>query len=161
MPTNTQQVAALEAHAVPPDLECVPGQMTALLALVAQYLSVVSVTSEIDQQSGNSIAQQALETANIALTNAQQAIDSIPQTRSSQTPIAIAAGDSALNISFSVPMPDTNYEFRGTYYGTAAYPTLFFGFHVEESTRTVNGCTIRFSNTPSNFKFAWVAQQLL
>lgn len=161
MPTNTQQVANLEAHAVPPDLECVPGEMTQLLALIAQFLSVVSVTSEIDQQSGNSIAQQALETANIALVTAQQAIDSIPQTRSSQAPIAIAVGDSALNISFSVPMPDTNYELRGTYFGTAAYPGAYFAFHVEESTRTVNGCTLRFNNTPANFKFAWVAQQLL
>lgn len=160
MPTNTQIIAALEAHDVPPDLECVPGTMTPLLALLAQFLTVNSVTSEVDQQSTNSIAQQALETANIALTTAQQAIAAIPATRTSQAPVALAAGDSAFVIAFGVPMPDADYEVRGTYYGTSAYPTVFFGFHVEDGTRTVNGCTIRFSNTPANFKFAWVAQQL-
>lgn len=160
MPTNTQVVAALEAHEVPPDLECVPGTMTPLLALLAQFLTVNSVTSEVDQQSTNSVAQQALETANIALTTAQQAIAAIPATRSAEAPIALAAGDSPLNIAFGVPMPSTNYEVRGTYYGTSAYPTAFFGFHVEDGTRTVNGCTLRMSNTPANFKFLWVAQAI-
>lgn len=160
MATNTQIVAALEAHPAAPDQQCVPGNMTELAQRLAALLTVVSNTTEVDQQSTNSIAQQALETANIALATAQQATAAIPQTRSSGEPIALAAGDTSMTIAFSPAMPDTNYEVRGTYFGTATYPAAFFGFHIEDGTRTVNGCTIRFSNTPANFKFAWVVQEL-
>lgn len=158
--TNTQIVAALEAHEVPPDLECVPGQMTILLARIAQFLSVVSVTSEIDQQSTNSIAQQALETANIALATAQQAIAAIPQERSSEEPIAITAGDSTLNIAFGVAMPDTNYQVTGTYYGTNVAVGAYYNFRVIDGSRTVNGCQLRFDNTPASTKFSWQVRQL-
>lgn len=161
MPTNTQVVAALEPHDAAPDQECVPGNMTELAQRIAALLTVVSVTSEIDQQSTNSIAQQALETANIALTTAQQAIAAIPQTRTSQEPIALSAGDSTMNIAFGVAMPDTNYEVRGTYYGANVAVALFYNFRVVDGSRTVNGCTIRFDNTPANTKFAWVAQELV
>ena len=166
MATNTQIVAALEAHPAAPDQQCVPGNMTELAQRLAALLTVVSNTTEIDQQSTNSIAQQALETANIALATAQQATAAIPQTRSSGEPIALATGDSSMAISWSPAMPDTNYEVRGTYYGGSGYPTAFVSFHVEEGTRTVNGATLRFSNTPAvtppigPFKFAWVVQQL-
>lgn len=160
MPTNTQIVAALEPHAAAPDQECVPGSMTELAAQIAALLSVVSVTSEIDQQSTNSIAQQALETANIALTTAQQAIAAIPQKRTSEEPIAVTAGDSALNIAFGVAMPDTNYEVRLTYYGVNAAVGLFYAFRVVDGSRTVNGCQIRLDNTPANTKIAWVVEQI-
>jgi hypothetical protein len=158
--TNTQLVAALEPHPAAPDQECVPGNMTELAARLAALLSVVSVTSEIDQQSTNSIAQQALETANIALTTAQQAIASIPQTRTNGAPQDVAAGDSVLPLSWTVPMPNTNYEVRLTYYGANAAIAVFYAFRVVDGTRTVNGCSVRLDNTPSNTKVAWVVQQL-
>jgi hypothetical protein len=158
--TNTQVVAALEAHPAAPDAECIPGSMTELAARLAALLSVVSVTSEIDQQSTNSIAQQALETANIALTTAQQAIASIPQERSSGEPIAITAGDSTLNISWTPDMPDANYQVTGTYYGTNVAVAAFYNFRVIEGSRTVNGCQIRFDNTPASTKFSWQVRQL-
>lgn len=134
--------------------------MTELLARIAQFLSVVSVTSEVDQQSTNSIAQQALETANIALTTAQQAIASIPQKRTSEEPIAVTAGDSTLNIAFGIAMPDTNYEVRLTYYGANVAVGVFYAFRVVDGSRTVNGCNIRLDNTPANTKVAWVVEQI-
>jgi len=158
--TNTQQVAALEAHAAAPDQECIPGSMTELAQKIAALLSVVSVTSEIDQQSTNSIAQQALETANIALTTAQQAMAAIPQERSSGEPVAITNGDSTLNIAWSPAMPDTNYQVTGTYYGPNIAVALFYNFRVIDGSRTVNGCQLRFDNTPANTKFAWQVRQL-
>jgi len=160
MPSNTQVVAALEAHEAAPDQECVPGNMTELAARIAALLSVVSVTSEIDQQSTNSIAQQALETANIALTTAQQAMAAIPQERSSGEPIAITAGDSTLNIAFGVPMPDTNYQVTGTYYGVNVAVAAFYNFRVIDGSRTVSGCQLRFDNTPASTKFAWQVREL-
>jgi len=161
MPVNLQIVAALEAHPAAPDAECVPGQMTDLAQRLASLLTVVSVTSEIDQQSTNSIAQQALETANIALTTAQQAIAAIPQTRSSGEPIAITTGDSTIALTWSIPMPDTNYEVRLTYFGANVAVAVFYAYRVVDGSRTVNGCTVRLDNTPANTKVSWVAQQLV
>lgn len=160
MPTNLQIVAALEAHPAAPDQLCVPGNMTELAQKLSQLLTVVSVTSEIDQQSTNSIAQQALETANLAITTASQALASIPQTRSSGAPVAITAGDSTLNIAWSPAMPDTSYEVRGTYFGTNVAVAAFYAFRVIDGSRTVNGCQLRFDNTPAATTFAWVAQEL-
>lgn len=134
--------------------------MTELAQKIAALLSVVSVTSEIDQQSTNSIAQQALETANIALTTAQQAMAAIPQERSSGEPIAITAGDSTMNISWSPAMPDTNYQITGTYFGTNVAVAAYYNFRVVDGSRTVNGATLRFDNTPASTKFAWQVRQL-
>jgi hypothetical protein len=141
-------------------LNCVSGQLNELGPVLAQFLTVTSVTSEVDQSSANSIAAQALETANIAIATAQQAINSIPQTRNSGPPQLIPDGDSAMPISWSPAMPDANYAVIGTYSGTSAYPATFFAYHVEDGTRTVNGCTIRLNNTPANFKFSWFVQAL-
>lgn len=160
MPTNTQTVAAIEPLPVPPDLECVPGQMTALLSRAAQFLRVVSVTAEIDQQSTNSIAQQALELAQIALNTAQAAQAAIPQTRTNGSPQDVAAGDSQIPISWTTAMPDTNYEVRYTIYGPNSAAAAFYGIRVVDGTRTVNGCTLRADNMPANSKFAWVVQAL-
>lgn len=162
MPTNTQLVASLTPQTVPPDLVCVPGDMNLLLPLIAQFLAVNATTAEVDQNSTNSIAQQALETANIALTTAQAALAAIPATRSSGSPQLIAAGDSVLPISFGVPMPNINYEVRGTWYGqnVAVANTQIYAFRVIDGTQTVNGCSLRLDNVPASTKFAWVAQQL-
>lgn len=158
--TNTQIVAALEAHPAAPDMECVPGDMTELAQRLASLLTVVSVTSEIDQQSTNSIAQQALETANIALTTAQQAMAGIPQERSSGEPIAVTTGDSPLSISWTVPMPDTNYLVLGNFYGANAAAAQAYSFRIVDGSRTVNGCTLRLDNVPANTKFAWQVREL-
>lgn len=160
MPTNTQIVAALEAHPAAPDQECIPGLMTELAQKLAALLTVVSVTSEIDQQSTNSIAQQALETANIALTTAQQAMSAIPQTRTNGAPQDVADGDSVLPISWSVAMPNTNYEVRLTYYGANLAVAAFYAFRVIDGTRTTTGCSLRLDNTPANTKIVWVVQAL-
>lgn len=160
MPSNTQIVAALEAHPAAPDQSCVPGNMTELAQRLAALLTVVSVTSEIDQQSTNSIAQQALETANIALTTAQQAIASIPQTRNGGPPLAVVAGDSVFPITWSIPMPTTNYVVIGNFYGANAAAAQAYSFRIVDASRTVNGCTLRLDNVPANSSFAWIAQMI-
>lgn len=133
--------------------------MTDLAQRLAALLTVVSVTSEIDQQSINSIAQQALETANIALTTAQQALASISQRRSNGEPQAVQSGDTTLPLSWTTPMPNTNYEVRVCYYGSADSVGTFYAFRVVDGSRTLNGCQIRLDNTPMNTKILWVVQQ--
>lgn len=159
MPTNTQTIAAIVGGTVPPDMLCVRDGQD-VVDLVAAVCTVAVNLALIPGGSGDSIAQLALETANIALATAQAAQAAIPQRRTQNTPVSIPTGDSAMPITFSPAMPDGNYEVRGTYYGTAAYPAQAFSFHVEDGSRTENGCTIRLNNTPANFKFAWVVEAL-
>lgn len=159
MPTNTQISAALLANNVPPDRECIRNA-TDVVAVVQDFVSVALSNIQETGGSSDSIAQQALEQSAVALATAQQALAAAPQKRTSGVAIAITSGDSSLNITWSPAMPDSDYEVRGTYYGTSAYPAAFFGFHVEDGTRTVNGCTIRLSNTPANFKFSWIVESL-
>jgi hypothetical protein len=137
----------------------VPGDINQLGPRLAQFLSVLSTTSEIDTSAQDSIAQQALEQSGIALATAQQALAATPNVRSNG-PFAIATGDSALNINWSPAFPNTNYSIFGTYYGTTAYPGQYFAFHIVDGSRTVTGCELRFNNTPAGFKFAWVASAL-
>lgn len=160
MPVNTQITAALQANDVPPDQQCVPGLMTELLAKIAAYMSVVSSTSQTSGGSGDSVAQQALQQAAIALSTANQALAAAPNRRTSGTAIPIATGDSTLSISWSPAFPDLDYEIRLTYVGTAVFPASYFAFFVEEGTKTVNGCTLRLNNSPANFKITWVAEQI-
>jgi hypothetical protein len=134
--------------------------MTELAQRLAALLTVVSVTSEIDQQSTNSIAQQALETANIALATAVQAQNSIPQKRTNGAPQDVTDGDSVFPISWTVPMPNTNYEVRVTWYGPNLAATAYYGMRVIDGTRTLNSVSLRLDNMPANTKIAWVVEQL-
>lgn len=162
MPTNTQVLNALQfSGPVPPDRECDIGNLTQILQGAVDFLVLATQTALIPGGgSGDSVAAQALQVANAALAAAQAAVAAQPATRNSTTPQALPTGDSAVPVVWAEPMPDTNYEVRVTYYGTATFPTQYFNWFVEDATRTVNGCTIRFNNTPANFKFSFVAQQL-
>lgn len=158
MPTNVQVTSALVAQAVPADRECITN-LSVVLQGVVDFVTVASQTTE-SGSTGDSIAQQALQVANAALAAAQAAQASIPQQRNSGEPVAIPAGDSAMPLTWSPAMPDTNYLVQGTYYGTTAFPAVFYAYHVEDGSRTVNGCIVRLSNSPANFKFSWVVTAL-
>jgi len=161
MPANTQIVATLGWTDAPPDLACIPGDLNQLGLRLAQFLNVNSTTNELDTSSQNSIAQQALEQSAIALATAQQALAAQPNTRSSgATPIAIQPGDSTLAISWTPAMPDTNYIVLGCYYAPDSAIAAYYNWHVVDATQTVNGCTLRFDNTPTGSRFAWIVRSL-
>lgn len=149
MPTNTQQVAALQAQQVPPDRECIQN-LTSIIQGVVDFVSVVINTQQIPgSPTGDSVAQQALQVANAALAAAQAAVASQPARRSTQ-PVLQPAGDSVLPIVWTPAMPDTNYAVIVTYYGPNVAAGQYYGARVVDSSRTVNGCQIRLDNTPAN-----------
>jgi hypothetical protein len=128
---------------------------------MAQFFNVNSVTSELDTGSQNSIAQQALEQSAIALATAQQALAAQPDTRSSgASPIAIQSGDSQLAITWTPAMPDTNYIVLGCYYAPGTPIAAYYNWHVVDATQTVNGCSLRFDNTPAGARFAYIVRSL-
>lgn len=159
MAVNVSVTAALQGQTVPPDRECVRNG-SEIVQLIQDFVTVVSSTSDVSGGTDNSIAQQALQIANIALATAQAAVAATPNKRTSGEPIAVTVGDSTLNISWSPAMPDANYEVRGTYYGANVAVAAFYNFRVIDGSRTVNGCQLRFDNTPANTKFAWIAEAL-
>jgi len=153
MPTNTQQLAGLVAQPVPPDRECVRNG-TEILQLVQDFMQVLV---NVFQSGGStdSVAQQALELAGVALATAQQALAATPNRRSSGEPIAVPVGDSALAITWSPALPDTNYSVDVTFYGPNIAVAVFYAFRVVDGTRTVNSCQLRLDNVPANTKIAW------
>ncbi len=158
MPTNTQTIAAIIGGTVPPDLMCVRNGQD-VVDLVAQICSVVVNLAQIPGGT-DSIAQLALETANIALSTAQAAQASIPQRRSSKDPVAVPAGDSVMPITWDPPMASPIYEVRLTLYGPNTAATLFYGYRVVDATRTVNGCSVRLDNMPAGTTVSFVVEAL-
>lgn len=159
MPTNSQVVAGLVAQTVPPDRECITN-LTQVLQGAVDYLSVIVNTQTIPgSPGGDSIPQQALQVAQLALTTAQQAVAAIPQIRS-DTAIALPTGDSTIALSWSDPLPDTNYMVIGTYIGSVANVGTYFCFRIIAGSQTVNGCQLRFENTPANYSFAYLVQAI-
>lgn len=159
MPTNSQVVAGLVAQTVPPDRECITN-LTQVLQGAVDYLSVIVNTQTIPgSPGGDSIAQQALQVAQLALTTAQQAVAAIPPTRSDQA-IALPTGDSTIALSWADPLPDTNYAVIGTYIGAAPSVATYYTYRIIDGTQTTTGVQIRFENTPANFKWTWVVQAI-
>lgn len=158
MPTNTTNLAGLVAQPVPPDRECVRNG-TEILALVQDFMQVLV---NVFQSGGStdSVAQQALELAGVALATAQQALAATPNKRSSGEPIAVVAGDSALAISWSPALPDTNYSVQVTFFGANVAVPVVYAYRVVDGSRTVNSCQLRLDNVPANSKITWVVTAL-
>lgn len=161
MPTNTEIVASLVAGTVPPDRDCIKtGQE--VVNLVQDFVSVQSGTSSGDGSTPNdSVAEQALNTANTALSAVQELTAAQKETRSSGL-ITIPTGDSNFSYSWTPPMPSTDYDIFVTYYAGAAgfvASNSLYNFRVLESSITVSGVNIIFDNTPANTKVSIRAVQ--
>lgn len=154
MPTNTEINFSLVAGSVPPDRNC-PKSGNDVVQLVQDFVSVNGATSSGDPVSpGDSVAEQALNTANTALAAVQELQAAKLEERSSgSTLIPIPTAESPFAYSFTPPMPDTNYDIFVTYYaGAAVFPGTYFNWEVLESSVTVNGFQLLFNNTPANTK---------
>lgn len=159
MATNTLINPTLSWTDAPPDLQCVPGDLNLLGPLLAQFLSVNQQISE-SGGSGDSIAQQALQVANIALATANQALAAVPNRRDSGQPIAVPTGDNPFSVSWSPAFPSTNYQLIATWYRPDAAAAQAFTASIVDGSRTVNGCTLRLDNVPANTKLAWCFEML-
>lgn len=154
MPTNTEITQSIVAGSVPPDRNC-PKNGQDVVNLVQDFCSINAGTSSGDTTNpGDSIAEQALNTANTALAGVQALQAQQKEVRSSGL-IAITNGDSNFAYSFTPPMPSTDFDISVTYYaGAAGFSGTFYQWSVLESSLSVNGFNIIFNNTPSNTKVA-------
>ena len=166
MSTNTQVISALQfSGQVPPDQECNIGNLTAILQGAVNFLQVVTNQAQVNDGSGssNSIAQQALQVANLALSTAQAAVAAQPPRRTSGATnlIAVPTGDSIMPLTWTPDMPNTNYECRVTFYSpNTAHPSAYYGFRVVDSSRTVGGCQILLDNMPAGTLISFVVEAL-
>lgn len=154
MPTNTEIISSLVAGTVPDDRNC-PKSGQDVVNLVQDFVSVQSGTASGGGQNPNdSVAEQALNTANTALEAVQALTAAQKEVRNSGL-IPIPTGDSNFAFTFTPPMPDTAYDVFATYYAGAAGPIgTFYNFRVLESSVSVNGVNLIFDNTPANTKVA-------
>ncbi len=161
MALNQQVLNALQfSGPVPPDRECSIGTLTQILQGAVDFLLLATQTQQVPgSPTGDSIAQQALQVANTALAAAQAAVAAIPATRS-DVAIALPTGDSTIALSWTNPMPDDQYVVIGTYIGGTPNVGTYFNFRIIDGTQTVNGVSLRFENTPANYKFQYCVQQV-
>lgn len=154
MPTNTEINSSIVAGNVPADRNC-PKNGQDVVDLVQDFCSIQSSSSSGDVAPPNdSVAEQALNTANTALAAVQELQAAQREVRASGI-IAIPSGDSNFGYTFTPPMPDTNYDIQVTYYaGAAGFIAAFYNYRVLESSLSVNGFNLIFDNTPANTKIA-------
>lgn len=159
MPTNTEITASIVAGSVPPDRNC-PKSGQEVVNLVQDFCSINSATSTGDTTNPNdSVAEQALNTANTALAAVQQLQAQQKEVRSSGL-IVVPTGDSNAPYSFSPPMPSTDYDITVTYYaGAAGFSGTFYAWRVLESSISVNGFSLILDNTPANTKISIRVEQ--
>lgn len=148
MPANSAISTTVSWADLPPDLQCAPGDMNQLGPLIAQGLQISSTEGAPSSDPSNSIAQQALETANAALAQANAALAAIPNFRIGSVQ-AISAGDTTLAVSWSPPMPSTNYFAILAFYGADAAVAVFYASRVVDGSRAVSSCTFRVDNAPT------------
>jgi len=159
MALNTEITTQLVKQEVPPDRECDTGNLSKISQGVVDFTSIQQVSGEGGGSTGDSIAQQALETANIALAKATEALEAIPARRSFGEPIDVPTGDSTFAFNWTPAMPSANYEVRGSFYGAIGDATAG-QWLVIIGTKTVNGVSLRLVNVLANQKFTCVVEQL-
>lgn len=161
MPTNTEIIESIVAGTVPQDRNC-PKNGQDVVNLVQDFCSIQSGTASGDGSNPNdSVAEQALNTANTALAAVQELNAAQKETRSSGL-IAVPTGDSNFSYSWTPPMPSTDYDVFVTYYaGSAGFvaSNSLYNFRVLESSITVSGVNLIFDNTPANSKVSIRAVQ--
>lgn len=142
----------------PPDAQCVTN-LSEILQGAANYLTVEITNPAEVASDGSSIANQALNLANVALATAQETAASIPARRASSEPISLPSGDPVVSISWTPEMPDDKYFVQVCFYGPNV-AGVNFAWWVIDASRTVSGCQMKFNNIPVNFKYSWVVQDL-
>jgi hypothetical protein len=150
MPTNTEIQSSIVAGSVPPDRNC-PRNGQEVVELVQDFCSIQNTNGDASAPD-NSIAEQALNTANTALAEITALQAGQKQVRS-MNPQPVSAGDSQFNFALIPPMPSTDYDVQVTYYaGASTAPGVYYNARVLESSMTVNGLTLLLDNTPANTK---------
>lgn len=152
MPTNTEIISSIVAGTVPPDRNC-PKDGNDVVQLVQDFCSIQTGTSSGDGTNPNdSVAEQALNTANTALAGVQALQAQQKQVQSSGL-IPIPSGDSNMPFTFTPPMPSTDFDIFLTFYaGASGFASTFYGWRILESSVTVNGFTVILDNIPANTK---------
>lgn len=154
MPTNTEITQSIVAGTIPPDRNC-PKSGQDVVNLVQDFCSINAGTSSGDSSNPNdSVAEQALNTANTALAAVQELQAAQREVRSSGI-MAIPSGDSNFAYVFTPPMPSTEFDVAVTYYaGATGFSATFFNWSVLESSISINGINLIFNNTPVGYKVA-------
>lgn len=158
MPENTEVTTQIVPQNVPPDRECDIANLSQIIKGVADFTSIQQISPNGGGSTGDSIAQQALEAANIAVAKATEAVEAIPQKRSFGAPVDVPTGDSNFAFNWAPPMPSTDYEVRGCFFG-AIGDASSGQWLVIDSSKTINGCQLRLVNALANQKFSVVVEE--
>lgn len=153
MATNEEITSSLVAGNVPPDRECVTN-LSSIIAGVQDFMSIQAGPGGDVTPPNNSIAEQALNTANTAIAQVAALTGQLKERRT-LTPTPVPTGDSTFAFSWNPAMPSTDYDVLVTLYaGTTTHPAAYYGFRILESSITTTGVQVLFDNIPASTKAA-------
>ena len=156
MAANSSVIASLLTGPVPADLQC-PKSMQDIVDTVCQVATIGGLASQIGGSGvvpTNNIAQQALTTAQQALSLAQTNANDLPKMRGSTAPIALTAGASNVPIIFN-DVGTTNYSVIITFEGPYHDPASNFNYNIITGSKTSNSFQIGFYAVPAGWSFSW------
>lgn len=138
---------------VPADRECDISNLSNIIQGVVDFTTIQTTNPDgTPTPPDDSVAQQALSTANAALA-AVQALQAAQKETRSSSPQAIPTGDSTTSFTWSPALPSTDYDIRMTFYaGDVTHPANVAQYRVLESSITTSGFSVLLDNIQANTK---------
>lgn len=165
MPSNTTQIATLEAQPVPADRECVRSG-SEIARLVQDYVTVNGIASG-NVGAGltnvtNNVAAQALIVANEAKAGVAVLEGERKQRRAAASRIPLPVGDSTIPLTWSPVMPSTQYHVSISLWGdnSPIAATGQPGFRLVTGSETTGSVLCNFGNAKANMSFTYVVEEL-
>lgn len=164
MPVNSQNTYPIVVGTVPADRQCVKNG-TEMLALVRDFGSVQGLggNSGSSFPTQDAAGAQALQLAQQIASQIATLQNSLPVYRSAPSygliPVSSAAVE--FNISWTNPLPSTNYDLFISIVGNSAAASLSanFAYWIVQGSQTTTSCRIHFDSPPATNKqtqFSWL-----
>lgn len=156
MASNSPTPLSLLSGPVPADRACATS-VQEIVDTVAQVVTIGGLASQVGGGSvvpTNNIAQQALTTAQQALTLATSNQANLPKMRGSTTAIALATGTSNVPIVFN-DVGTTFYSVIITFIGPFHDPASNFNYNIITGSQTSTSFQIGFYAVPAGWSFTW------
>lgn len=154
MATNSQNTFPLVASAVPADRQCVQN-LSDILQGAVDFLMVQGLGGNAGSSfpSQDTLGQQALQLAQQVQAQIAGIIASLPTFRTSTTNSPIPDGTNEIGITWTTPLPGTNYSvFFGFQALTGGAISASFFAYVVAGSQTTTGCTVHFEGAPATSK---------
>lgn len=160
MPTNSQNTYPITGNTVPADRLCIKNLQDVVNG-VQDFCSVQGLggNSGSSFPTQDTIGQQAFQLAQQLQLQVAALQGQVLTFRASPSYQPVPAGTNEIAISWTIPMPNTNYQVLLGFIGKSASAlSASFSWWVVAGSQTTTGCTIHFDSAPaltSQWQYTW------